>query len=90
MKEKHLSQQHSLVLVLVGLFFIIATVDFLNFDSILYRLLCIPMAPYFNLSCTDYYDMPIWDVYLSVAILATLYHVHDEVRSTNTHLASRK
>ena len=81
---------HSLFFVFLLLFFLVAAVDLLNFDRVLYSAICGLVSPISKSPCATFYDLPIWDVYLSLAILAALYHVHSEIRISNKHLSSRK
>ncbi len=90
MSLRELTTKHKLFFVFLLLFFVVGAVDILNIDRIVYKWLCDLVAPISFAPCTPWYDLPIWQVYLSLAILAALYHVHDEVRATNRHLASHK
>lgn len=83
-------QHHKLFFVFLVLFFLVGAIDMLNFDRIIYKFLCELAAPISGSPCPSYYDLPIWQVYLSLGILAGLYHVHDEIRTTNRHLSSYK
>jgi len=83
-------RKHKLFWVFLLLFVVVAAVDMLNLDRFLYTFACEAVAPISGSPCPPYYDLPIWQVYLSLAILAGLYHVHSEVRTTNRHLASKK
>lgn len=85
-----LIQHHKLFFVFLVLFIIVAAVDMLNVDRICYKALCDLSSPLSGSPCPPYYDLPIWHVYLSLAMLAALYHVHGEVRKTNKHLSSGK
>jgi hypothetical protein len=87
---KKVLAQHQLFVVFLVLFLVIATVDILNLDRSMYSLLCNAVSPISGSVCATFYDLPIWQVYLSLAILAALYHLHGEVRTTNRHLANRK
>lgn len=90
MKEWKLFDQHKLFFFFLLLFLVIAAVDILNLDRFLYKALCDAVAPISGSPCPPYYDIPIWNVYLSLAILATLYSVHNEVRATRRHLSAKK
>lgn len=81
---------HRLFFVFLLLFFVVAAVDILNVDRFLYKAICDAVAPVSGSPCPPYYDIPIWHVYLSLAILAALYHVHGEIRISNKHLSSHK
>ncbi|MBI2404749.1 hypothetical protein HYV22_01055 [Candidatus Gottesmanbacteria bacterium] len=81
---------HRLFFFFLLLFFVVGAVDILNFDRISYKAICDVVAPISGSPCPAYYDIPIWHVYLSLAILAALYHVHGEIRVSNKHLSSRK
>lgn len=81
---------HRLFFVYLILFFLVAIIDLFNFDRVLYSTVCGLALPVSKTPCPTYYDLPIWDVYLSLSILAALYHVHDEIRTSNKHLSSRK
>jgi len=83
-------KKHKLFFVYLILFLVVATVDILNFDRFLYKDICEAVSSVSGSPCPSYYDLPIWQVYLSLAILAALYHVHGEVRITNRHLSSGK
>jgi hypothetical protein len=90
MKETRWIAHHSLFVVLLVLFLLIGALDILNVDAIVYRALCGALYSVTKSPCTDYYDVPIWQVYLSIAILAALAHVHSELRISNRHLAAHK
>ncbi len=90
MKLPRVFKEHSLFFTLLVLFLVIAVLDLVNVDSMVYKTLCGAFSPVIASPCTDYYDVPIWQVYLSVAILAALYHVHGELKISNKHLASHK
>ena len=79
-------EKHSLFITLLVLFLIIGALDIVGVDSMMYKQICSAFSPITLSACTDYYDVPIWQVYLSVALLAALYHVHAELRITNKHL----
>jgi len=85
-----LLSHHRLFFVFLLLFVLVAAVDLFNLDRILYKAICDLVAPVSGSPCPPYYDIPIWHVYLSLAILAALYHVHGEIRTSNKHLSSRK
>lgn len=87
---KDLIRHHRVFVVYLVLFFVVSIVDIFNFDRISYKAVCDLVAPISGSPCPPYYDIPIWHVYLSLAVLAGLYHVHDEVRTTNRHLSRRK
>lgn len=90
-KVAFLLSHHRLFFSLLLLFVAVGAIDILNIDSIFYKAICELAAPISGSpSCPAYYDIPIWDVYLSLAILAALYHVHGEIRTSNKHLSSRK
>lgn len=90
MSFKHLVSHHKLFFVYLILFFIVGIVDIFNFDRLTYKFVCDVVAPVSGSPCPPFYDIPIWSVYLSLAVLAGLYHVHDEIRTSNKHLASHK
>ncbi len=90
MKIDHLLRHHRLFFVYLILFFIVGAVDMFNLDRIVYKALCDAVSPVSGSPCPPYYDIPIWSVYLSLAMLAGLYHVHDEIRISNKHLSSHK
>ncbi len=90
MKEKSWIARHSLFIILFVLFLVTAALDIVNFDSFVYKAICGALSPFTNSPCTDFYDIPIWTVYLSLAIVAALTHVHGEIRISNKHLSSRK
>lgn len=83
-------RHHKLFFVFLVLFFLVGIVDIFNLDRFAYKALCDAVAPVSGSPCPPYYDIPIWHVYLSLAILAALYHVHDEIRMSNKHLSSHK
>lgn len=89
MTLKKVFQRHHLFFVFLILFLLVAIVDLFNIDRILYSAVCELASPISKSSCPTFYDIPIWDVYLSLAILAALYHVHDEIRTSN-RLSSHK
>lgn len=90
MKVEHLIRHHKLFVTFLILFFVVGAVDMFNLDSLTYKVLCDMVAPISGSPCPPYYDIPIWSVYLSLAVLAGLYHVHDEIRTSNKHLSSHK
>ena len=79
---------HRLFFTLLALFFVVGAIDILNIDRVSYSFICKLAAPISGSPCPAYYDIPIWNVYLSLAILAALYHVHGEIRTSNKHLAN--
>ena len=90
MKVKELLRHHKLFVVFLVLFLIVGAIDLLNLDRVSYKALCEVVAPISgSSSCPPYYDIPIWSVYLSLAMLAALYHVHDEIRTSNRHLSHK-
>ena len=86
MKISRFVEEHSLFISLLVLFLVIGALDIVGVDSTVYKWICSLFSPLTLSACTDYYDVPIWQVYLSVALLAALYHVHVELRITNKHL----
>lgn len=86
----HLLKHHKLFFVYLVLFFIVGAVDMFNLDRLIYKAVCDMVAPVSGSPCPPYYDIPIWSVYLSLAVLAGLYHVHDEIRTSNKHLSTHK
>lgn len=82
--------KHKLFFVFLGLFLLVGIVDIFNLDRLAYKSVCDLVAPVSGSPCPPYYDIPIWHVYLSLAILTALYHVHDEIRTSNKHLSSHK
>ncbi len=90
MDWRQVYHRHKLFFVFLGLFIIVGAVDIFNLDRVIYKALCDAVAPISGSPCPAYYDIPIWHVYLSLAILAALYHVHDEIRTSNKHLSSHK
>ncbi len=84
MKLQALVAHHRLFFVFLGLFVVVGAVDILNLDRFSYKAICDAVAPVSGGPCPPYYDIPIWHVYLSLAILAALYHVHDELRLHNS------
>lgn len=90
MDTEKLVRHHKLFFIFVILFLLVAAIDMLNADRILYKSICDALSPISGSPCPPYYDLPIWQVYLSLGILAGLYHVHNEVRTTNRHLSSNK
>ena len=85
-----LIRHHRLFFVFFGLFLLVGAIDLLNLDRFCYKAICDAASPISGSPCPPYYDIPIWHVYLSLAILAALYHVHDEIRTSNKHLSSHK
>ena len=90
MSVKNLVRHHRLFVVFFILFLFVGAVDMFNLDRFIYKALCDAVAPFSGSPCPPYYDIPIWSVYLSLAMLAALYHVHDEIRTSNKHLFSHK
>ncbi len=80
---------HKLFFSFLLLFFFVGAIDILNLDRISYKAICDVVSPISGSPCPLYYDIPIWQVYLSLAMLAALYHVHGEIRTSNRHLANR-
>lgn len=89
MNIQRLYPRHKLFFHFLLLFFVVGAVDIFNWDRFIYKALCDAVAPISGSPCPPYYDIPIWHVYLSLAILAALYHVHDEIRTTNSHLSKK-
>jgi len=83
-------RHHRLFFVYLILFIIVATIDLTNLDRVLYSTICGWASPVSHGVCPTFYDIPIWEVYLSLAILAALYHVHSEIRTSNKHLSHQK
>ena len=90
MKLGSILRHHKLFFVFLALFLLVGIVDIFNLDRLVYKAICEGVAPVSGSPCPPYYDIPIWHVYLSLAILAALYHVHDEIRVSNKHLSSHK
>lgn len=90
MTLKELVKKHHLFFIFLILFLLVGIVDLFNFDQKIYSAICGVASPISHRTCPTFYDIPIWNVYLSLAILAALYHVHDEIRTSNKHLSSRK
>lgn len=90
MKDSRWVTKHSLFIVLFVLFLLIGFLDIINVDSMVYKSLCTAFSSITKSPCTDYYDVPIWQVYLSAAIVSALYHVHAELRISNKHLSSHR
>ncbi len=90
MTESHWFRKHSLYIFLFVLFLVTAALDIVNFDSFIYKNICGALSPFTKSPCTDFYDIPIWTVYLSLAIVAALTHVHGEIKISNKHLSSHK
>ncbi len=90
MKLGRVLGHHKLFFVFLVLFLLVGVVDIFNLDRFMYKVICDAVAPVSGSPCPPYYDIPIWHVYLSLAILAALYHVHDEIRVSNKHLSSQK
>lgn len=90
MKVRDAITHHKLFFVFLTLFFVVGLVDILNLDRVSYKAVCDLVSPVSGSPCPPYYDLPIWQVYLSLAILAGLYHVHGEIRTTNRHLSGPK
>lgn len=89
MTLQKLYHYHKLFFYFFILFLVVGAVDLFNLDRYIYKALCDAVAPISGSPCPPYYDIPIWHVYLSLAILAALYHVHGEIRTTNTHLSKK-
>ncbi len=85
-----LIRHHKIFFTFLVLFFIVGAIDMFNLDRLIYKAICEAIAPVSGSPCPPYYDLPIWEVYLSLAILAGLYHVHDELRVHTKHLSSHK
>ncbi|MFZ5845500.1 MAG: hypothetical protein ACOY0S_03475 [Patescibacteria group bacterium] len=88
MRLQEVIVHHRLFFIFLLLFFLVGAVDIFNLDRILYKAICDAVAPVSGSPCPPFYDIPIWHVYLSLAILAALYHVHGEIKTSNKHLAS--
>jgi len=69
--------------VVVGIILLlVAIIDFTNLDSLIYKNLCV-----FSyglglkyLKCTDYYDIPIWQVFIATGSLLTAYFAYSAVK----------
>lgn len=83
-------RHNSLYIFLVVLFILTAALDIVNFDSFVYKAICGVLSPFTGSPCTDFYDIPIWTVYLSLAIVLAVTHVHGEIKISNRHLSSHK
>jgi hypothetical protein len=72
---KHFKFKHKYLLVLGTILFIIAAIDFLNVDRLLYFGLCsfFVNLGFKNLVCTTYYDLPIWQTELVAVLIVTAY-----------------
>lgn len=90
MKLGNVMNQHKLFFVFLALFLLVSAFDIFNIDRVFYKAICDAAAPISGSLCPMFYDLPIWNVYLSLAILAALYFVHGEIRVSNKHLSSRK
>lgn len=90
MTFKELVRHHKIFVTFLVLFFIVGAVDMFNLDRLIYKALCDWTSPVSGSPCPPFYDIPIWEVYLSLGILAGLYHVHDELRIHTKHLSSHK
>ncbi len=90
MNFNHLIRHHKLFVVYFLLFLVVGAVDIFNLDRLVYKAICDWVAPISGSPCPPFYDIPIWSVYLSLAVLAGLYHVHDEIRTSNKHLSAHK
>lgn len=90
MKVGEVIKHHKLFLTFLVLFFIVGAVDIFNLDRVTYKAMCDAASPMSGSPCPPFYDIPIWEVYLSLGILAGLYHIHDELRTHTKHLTSRK
>lgn len=86
---KKLFVHHKLFFVFLLLFVVVGVVDMLNIDRVCYKAVCDMVSPVSGSPCPPYYDLPIWSVYLSLAILAALYQLHGEARTTNRHLSKK-
>ena len=83
-------RHHSLFFVFLLLFLLVGMLDIFNSDQLAYKAICDLVSPFSGSPCPTYYDLPIWNVYLSLAILAALYNIHGEIRTSNRHLSSHK
>jgi hypothetical protein len=90
MTVKGLIAHHKIFFTFLVLFFIVGAIDIFNLDRLIYKAICDVVSPVSGSPCPPFYDLPIWHVYLSLAILAGLYHVHDELRTHTKHLSSHK
>jgi len=90
MNLKNLVSHHRLFVTFFVLCILVAVVDIFNIDSMFYKNICAMVAQYVKIPCVDFYDIPIWNMYLILAVLTALYHVHDEIRTTNKHLSAKK
>ncbi|EKE15009.1 MAG: hypothetical protein ACD_12C00203G0003 [uncultured bacterium] len=88
MLDKEWFLEHSFFLTLVLLFVLLGVVDLLNVDRFAYQTICDLVSPLTNYPCATFYDLPIWEVYLTAALLAALYHVHEGIKTSNKHLAA--
>lgn len=82
--------RHKLFFAFLVLFLILAVVDLLNFDNLIYQNICAAVFPFNKVPCAVYSDIPFWNSYLLLAVLTSLYHLHDEAKTTNRHLHSHK
>lgn len=90
MSTGKLFEHHRLFFVFLVLFFLVGAIDMFNVDRVVYKAVCDFISPVSGSPCPPYYDIPIWEVYLSLGVLAGLYHVHDELKVHTKHLAAHK
>lgn len=86
--RKYLNDKPILVvaLIVVLAFFF----DFLNLDSSSYKVTCNVADTIFDLSCPDYYDLPIWQAAATFGSLAALYFAYRAITQSNLQLEAEQ
>src|SRR3989344_1651868 len=67
-------------------FSILVFADLSNIDSFFYKYACGLLDIIFNLACPDFYDLPFWEVTVSVGTIATAYFALAALRQSNRQL----
>ena len=66
---------------------VIVFVDLSNIDSVIHKVLCVSFGVLFKTFCTDYYDLPLWEVGVAVGTISAAYYAYAAIREANRRLA---
>lgn len=74
------------ILVIVIILVLVACFDFFNMDKNSYDFVCKLTNTIFKLTCSNYYDLPIWQVSATFGSLAALYFAYRAITQSNLQL----
>lgn len=86
MKKFQFLSRHRLFLVILSIFGIVAFLDLSNLDRYLHKEVCLILGLFFDTTCTDFYDLPIWEVSVSFGTLAAVYFAYAAIEQSNRQL----